>query len=97
MHRKKIRIVSFIPLIWFFHTWAEGTSAYAVLMVKFAFNEKRELVFSHHGIPTSYVVVDIPEAIWSNLGLTFLAHTHVPTIWSKKNIELKKLESVPKA
>src|SRR5215469_9505863 len=40
----------------------------------------------------SYVVVDVPEAIWSNLGLTYLAHTHVPTIWSKKNIELKKLE-----
>ncbi len=46
--------------------------------------------------PTSYVVVDIPEAIWSNLGLTFLAHTHVPTIWSKKNIELKKLEWIRK-
>lgn len=29
-----------------------------------------------------YVVVDAPEAIWSNLGLTYLAHTHVPTIWS---------------
>jgi hypothetical protein len=42
--------------------------------------------------PKSYVVVDIPEAIWSNLGLTYLAHTHVPTIWSQKNIELKKLE-----
>ncbi|HKB41333.1 MAG TPA: hypothetical protein VKD72_33215 [Gemmataceae bacterium] len=41
---------------------------------------------------SSYVVVDVPEAIWSNLGLTYLAHTHVPTIWSKKNIELKKLE-----
>src|ERR1051325_8138662 len=23
----------------------------------------------------SYVVVDVPEAIWSNLGLTYLAHT----------------------
>src|SRR5690349_25051461 len=27
--------------------------------------------------PFSYVVADIPEAIWSNLGLTYLAHTHV--------------------
>ena len=26
----------------------------------------------------SYVVADVPEAIWSNLGLTYLAHTHVP-------------------
>jgi len=39
-----------------------------------------------------YVVVDVPEAIWSNLGLTYLAHTHVPTIWSKQGIELEKLE-----
>lgn len=42
--------------------------------------------------PTSYVVVDVPEAIWSNLGLTYLAHTHVPTIWSKRDIVLPQLE-----
>jgi hypothetical protein len=41
---------------------------------------------------SSYVVVDVPEAIWSNLGLTYLAHTHVPTIWTKQNIELERLE-----
>jgi len=40
----------------------------------------------------SYVVADIPEAIWSNLGLIYLAHTHVPTVWSKQGIELEKLE-----
>lgn len=40
----------------------------------------------------SYVVVDVPEAIWSNLGLTYLAHTHVQTIWTKQNVELEKLE-----
>ena len=40
----------------------------------------------------SYVVADIPEAIWSNLGLTYLAHTHVPTVWTKKKVDLKKLE-----
>jgi len=40
----------------------------------------------------SYVVVDVPEAIWSNLGLTYLAHTHVPTIWTKQNVELERLE-----
>jgi hypothetical protein len=39
-----------------------------------------------------YVVADVPEAIWSNLGLTYLAHTHVPTVWSKQNIELEQLE-----
>jgi hypothetical protein len=40
----------------------------------------------------SYVVADVPEAIWSNLGLTYLAHTHVPTIWTKQNITLEPLE-----
>ncbi len=40
----------------------------------------------------SYVVVDLPEAIWSNLGLTYLAHTHIDTIWTKQGIELQKLE-----
>jgi hypothetical protein len=40
----------------------------------------------------SYVVVDVPEAIWSNLGLTYLAHTHVPTIWSLQGVELPRLE-----
>ena len=41
---------------------------------------------------TSYVVADVPEAIWSNLGLTYLAHTHVPTIWNKQQVELAPLE-----
>ncbi|RPI84861.1 MAG: hypothetical protein EHM42_07170 [Planctomycetaceae bacterium] len=40
----------------------------------------------------SYVVVDAPEAIWSNLGLTYLAHSHIPTIWTKAEIELERLE-----
>jgi peptidoglycan/xylan/chitin deacetylase (PgdA/CDA1 family) len=35
--------------------------------------------------PEQYVVVDLPEAIFSNLGLLFLAHTHVPTIWNEQN------------
>lgn len=39
-----------------------------------------------------YVVVDVPEAIWSNLGLTYLAHTHVPTVWTRQNVELERLE-----
>lgn len=41
---------------------------------------------------SSYVVVDVPEAIWSNLGLTYLAHTHVPTVWTKQNVSLEPLE-----
>ncbi|RMF41978.1 MAG: hypothetical protein D6753_08545, partial [Planctomycetota bacterium] len=44
---------------------------------------------------SAYAVLDIPEAIWSNLGLTYLAHTHVPTIWTEQNIVLPKLEWQP--
>jgi hypothetical protein len=40
----------------------------------------------------SFVVLDAPEAIWSNLGLTYLAHTHIDTIWSKQGIALEQLE-----
>jgi len=39
-----------------------------------------------------HVVVDVPEAIWSNLGLTYLAHTHIDTIWSTQGIRLEPLE-----
>jgi len=42
--------------------------------------------------PFSYVVVDVPEAIFCNLGLLYLAHTHVPTLWTAKGIELDPLE-----
>lgn len=42
--------------------------------------------------PRGYVVVDIPEAIWSNLGLTYLAHTHIDTIWDKAGAKLPKQE-----
>lgn len=41
---------------------------------------------------SDYVVADIPEAIWSNLGLTYLAHTHIDTVWTKQGIDLEKLE-----
>ena len=39
-----------------------------------------------------YVVADVPEAVWSNLGLTYLAHTHVPTLWTAAGTELERLE-----
>ncbi len=45
----------------------------------------------------SYVVADVPEAIWSNLGLTYLAHTHVPTIWDKQGKTLPIQEWTRKA
>ena len=42
--------------------------------------------------PASYVVIDVPEAVFSNLGLTYLAHTHIPTIWDEQQIVLPELE-----
>ncbi|MSU34239.1 MAG: hypothetical protein EXS36_03840 [Pedosphaera sp.] len=44
--------------------------------------------------PSSYVVIDVPEALWSNLGLTYLAHTHIDTVWDKQGIRLPQLEWV---
>jgi len=41
---------------------------------------------------TSYFVVDLPEAIWSNLGLTYLAHTHIDTIWDSRGVQLEPQE-----
>lgn len=43
-----------------------------------------------------YVVVDVPEAIWSGKGeereLLYLAHTHVPTRWTRQGIVLPSQE-----
>lgn len=39
-----------------------------------------------------YVVADVPEAIFSNLGLTYLAHTHIPTLWDQTGVTLPRLE-----
>ncbi len=36
-----------------------------------------------------YVVVDLPEAIFSNLGLMYLAHTHIPTMWDDANVVIE--------
>jgi peptidoglycan/xylan/chitin deacetylase (PgdA/CDA1 family) len=47
--------------------------------------------------PKQYVVIDLPEAIFSNLGLLFLAHTHIPTMWNEQNkiIENADWERLP--
>jgi hypothetical protein len=43
-----------------------------------------------------YAVADIPEAIWhetpAGRKLLYLAHTHVPTIWDERKINLEPLE-----
>lgn len=54
--------------------------------------ETKVSVFTPWGDGSDYVVVDVPEALWSNLGLTYLAHTHIDTIWTKQGVELPKME-----
>jgi peptidoglycan/xylan/chitin deacetylase (PgdA/CDA1 family) len=41
---------------------------------------------------SSYVVVDVPEAIFFQRGLLYLAHTHIPTIWDERNIHLDNID-----
>lgn len=47
----------------------------------------------------SYIVLDVPEAIWWEPGgrreLLYLAHTHIDTTWTLQGIELKPLEWQP--
>lgn len=59
-----------------------------------AVNPQRETKLSVFApwAPTSYAVLDVPEALWSNLGLTYLAHTHIDTIWTRQGIELEQKE-----
>jgi hypothetical protein len=38
------------------------------------------------------VVVDLPEAIFSNLGLLYLAHTHIPTMWDVQNVWIENVD-----
>ena len=35
------------------------------------------------------VVVDLPEAVFCNEGLMFLAHTHIPTMWDDTNVHIE--------
>jgi hypothetical protein len=41
---------------------------------------------------TNYVVVDLPEAIFFQRGLLYLAHTHIPTIWDEQNLRLDNID-----
>ena len=40
----------------------------------------------------SYVVVDVPEAIWHQQELLYLAHEHVETVWTRQGVTLPPLE-----
>ena len=37
---------------------------------------------------SQYIVLDVPEALFSQLGVTFLGHTHVPTVWDNKLVSI---------
>ncbi|MFN0169077.1 MAG: polysaccharide deacetylase family protein [Bryobacteraceae bacterium] len=41
---------------------------------------------------SSYAVIDVPEAIFVNRGLMYLAHTHVPTIWNTQNVIIENVD-----
>ena len=62
---------------------------------------KEGVILPHRGTKASvflpwessgYAVVDVPEAIFSNLGLTYLAHTHIPSIWDVQNLWLDNID-----
>lgn len=42
--------------------------------------------------PTDYVVADVPEAVFCDKVLTYLAHTHVKTLWDLAGLRLSPLE-----
>ncbi len=41
---------------------------------------------------SSYVVVDLPEAIFAGGKLLYLAHTHIPTVWDEQNVVLDNVD-----
>lgn len=42
--------------------------------------------------PGEYVVVDLPEAIFSGGKLLYLAHTHIPTVWNEQNLVIDNVD-----
>lgn len=37
---------------------------------------------------SGYAVIDVPEAIFANGKLIYLAHTHIPSVWDEQNITI---------
>lgn len=59
-----------------------------------AVNPQRDTKFSVF-LPwpdAGYVVVDVPEAVWANGELIYLAHTHIPTVWDKRGATLERID-----
>ena len=55
------------------------------------------LVLSTSGLCDDARKEILPEAIFSNLGLIFLAHTHIPTVWDEKGVRVPPVEWTRKA
>lgn len=43
---------------------------------------------------SQYAILDLPEAIFYQLGLAFLGHTHVPTVWDYKKVNIENSDWV---
>lgn len=41
---------------------------------------------------SQYAVLDVPEALFNQLGVVFLGHTHVPTVWDKQGVFIENLD-----
>lgn len=39
-----------------------------------------------------YAVIDVPEAVWCEKQLVYLAHTHIPTKWEKQGVKLERID-----
>jgi hypothetical protein len=39
-----------------------------------------------------YIVIDVPEAVWCEKELVYLAHTHLPTKWGNQGITLDRID-----
>ncbi len=57
-----------------------------------AIDPHRDTKFSLFLPGGGYVVVDFPEAVWVEKDLVYLAHTHIPTFWEKKQVKLARLD-----
>jgi hypothetical protein len=57
-----------------------------------ALDPHRDTKFSLFLPGGGYVVVDVPEAVWADQELQYLAHTHLPTAWDRKGVKLPRMD-----
>ncbi len=57
-----------------------------------AIDPHRDTKFSLFLPDGGYVVVDFPEAVWVEKDLVYLAHTHIPTFWEKRQVKLARMD-----